>query len=216
MDTQVLHVYIDGPSLSVEMKKRRLEMLLEQVESFSKPVPEMEQYTTPPAVASELLYPAYLRGDLEKVCDLGCGTGILAIGAALLGARAVGVELDRIALQVAKANASRIGVHVDFVRGDLRWIALRRVPTVVMNPPFGAQKASQGDRIFLKKGLEIADVIYSIHRAGSEGFIRRFVKPCTVEEIRRIRFPIRRCFEFHSIDVKMIEVDLYRIVCRGI
>jgi putative methylase len=196
------------------MKKKQLEMLLERLESFSDPLPEKEQYVTPAFVAADMLYLAYLRGDLENVCDLGCGTGILAIGAAILGANVVGIEIDAQAIEIARENASKLGVDVDFVRGDVNSIALRRIKTVVMNPPFGAQKASLGDRAFLQKAVQIADVVYSIHNLGSEGFIRRIVEPCTVNEIYRIKYPLKRCFEFHSRDVKIIEVDLYRIVCR--
>jgi putative methylase len=93
-------------------------------------------------------------------------------------------------------------------------ITLRQIKTVVMNPPFGAQKASAGDRAFLQKAVQIADVVYTIHNLGSEGFIRRIVEPCSVDEIYRIKYPLKRCFEFHSRDVKIIEVDLYRIVCH--
>ncbi len=196
------------------MKKKQLEMLLERLESFSDPLPEKEQYVTPAFVAADMLYLAFLRGDLENVCDLGCGTGILAIGAAILGANVVGIEIDAQAIEIARENASKLGVDVDFVRGDVNSIALRRIKTVVMNPPFGAQKASLGDRAFLQKAVQIADVVYSIHNLGSEGFIRRIVEPCTVNEIYRIKYPLKRCFEFHSRDVKIIEVDLYRIVCR--
>ncbi len=195
------------------MKKKQLEILLERLVGFQNPTPEKEQYSTPAPVAAEMLYTARLRGELECVCDLGCGTGVLAIGAALLGARAVGVEIDPAALAIAKANASRLGVDVEFVRGDVGSIALKGIETVVMNPPFGAQKASAGDRVFLRKATEMADVVYSLHNLGSEGFIRRFVEPCRVEEIYRIPFPMKRCFEFHSLDVKTIEVELYRILC---
>ena len=44
-----------------------------------------------------MLYHALMKGDIEgkTVCDLGCGTGVLAIGAALLGAdRVKGVDSD--------------------------------------------------------------------------------------------------------------------------
>ncbi len=195
------------------MKKKQLEILLERLVGFQDPAPEREQYSTPAPVAAEMLYIARLRGELECVCDLGCGTGVLAIGAALLGARAVGVEIDPEALAIAKANASRLGVDVEFIRGDVGSIALKGIETVVMNPPFGAQRASAGDRAFLRKATEMADVVYSLHNLGSEGFIRRFVEPCRVEEIYRIPFPMKRCFEFHSLDVKTIEVELYRILC---
>jgi putative methylase len=196
------------------MKKKQLEMLLERLEGFSNPSPEKEQYVTPPSVAADMLYLAYLRGDLEDVCDLGCGTGILAIGAAAFGAKVVGIEIDAQAIGIARENAAKLGAEVDFVRGDVNCIALRRIKTVVMNPPFGAQKASAGDRAFLQKAVQIADVVYSIHNLGSEGFIRRIVEPCSVDEIYRIKYPLKRCFEFHSRDVKIIEVDLYRIVCH--
>jgi putative methylase len=197
------------------MKKRKLEMILERLEGFSAPDPRLEQYSTPAAVASDLLYSALMQGDLEgTVCDLGCGTGVLAIGAALLGARSVGVELDPLAIKTAEENARCLGVEVEFVRGDVASVGLKNVSTVVMNPPFGAQKGSGGDRAFLRKATEIGDVVYSIHNAGSEGFIRRFVEPCKVEEVQRIAFPLKRSFQFHSKDVETIEVELYRISCR--
>jgi putative methylase len=196
------------------MKKRQLEMLLERVKGFDTPSFQREQYSTPSRVAADLLYLAWLRGELGRVVDLGCGTGILAIGAALLNAKAIGVELDPFALSRAKENARSLGVQVDFIRADVRHLSLRQGGTVVMNPPFGAQKTSIGDREFLKKAVEIGDVIYSIHNAGSEEFIRRFVEPCTISEIYRIPFPLKRCFEFHSKDVQIIEVELYRIICR--
>lgn len=197
------------------MKKKQLEMALERLEGFKNPSPEREQYATPARVAADMLYLASLRGDLDArvVCDLGTGTGMLAIGAALLGARAIGVDIDSQALKVARANADKMGTEVDFIHGDVSSIALRGIDTVIMNPPFGAQKASIGDRAFLLKAKEIANVVYTLHNQGSEGFIRRFVEPCTVEEIYRIPFPLKRCFEFHSRDVKNIEVELYRIVC---
>ena len=195
------------------MKKKQLEIMLERLEGFDKPMPEREQYSTPATVAAELLYLAYLRGDLGVVCDLGCGTGILAIGAALLGARAIGVEIDPVALAAARRNASRLGAEVDFIRGSVNSIALKGIDTVIMNPPFGAQRASQGDRAFLRKATEISHVIYSLHNRGSEGFIRRFIEPCTIQEIYRIPFRLKRCFEFHSQDAKTIEVELYRITC---
>ena len=196
------------------MKRKQLEMMLERLEGFSRPSFQREQYATPASVAAQMLFLAGLRGDLGTVCDLGCGTGVLTIGAALLGARAIGVEIDCEALAVARRNAKKLNVDVDFICADVSSLALQGIDTVVMNPPFGAQKASTGDRAFLCKALETAKTIYSLHNLGSEGFIRRFVEPCTVQEIYRIPIRIKKCFEFHSKDVKTIEVELYRITCQ--
>jgi putative methylase len=198
------------------MKKKQLEMMLERLEGFDRPAFQREQYATPASVAAEMLFLAAMRGDLGTVCDLGCGTGVLAIGAALMGARAIGVEIDGEALATARRNARMLDVDVDFVRADVSRLALKGIDTVVMNPPFGAQKASAGDRAFLEKAIKTAKTIYSLHNQGSEGFVRSFVKPCTVEEVYRVAFPLKRCFEFHSQDVKVIEVELYRITCESL
>lgn len=56
-----------------------------------------------------------------SVIDLGCGSGILAIAAAALGAtRVVAVENDSMALGYARENAVRHGVaeKIEFVEGD--------------------------------------------------------------------------------------------------
>ncbi|MFB3881972.1 MAG: 50S ribosomal protein L11 methyltransferase [Armatimonadota bacterium] len=57
-----------------------------------------------------------------RVADVGCGSGILAITAAVLGAREVlATDTDRTCLPVAQANARRNGVgdQVRFVEADL-------------------------------------------------------------------------------------------------
>ena len=73
------------------MKLRHLEMALQRCKGFEKPRAAWEQYQTPTPLAARLLYDAFLHGDIEQktVMDLGCGTGILAIGAALLGAKKI-------------------------------------------------------------------------------------------------------------------------------
>ncbi len=55
----------------------------------------------------------------ESVLDYGCGSGILAIAASLLGAgRVVGVDIDPQAVLAARTNAARNGVGADFASPD--------------------------------------------------------------------------------------------------
>jgi ribosomal protein L11 methyltransferase len=55
-----------------------------------------------------------------SVLDYGCGSGILAIAAARLGARQVaGVDIDPLALQAAQENSRRNGVRADYTAPGL-------------------------------------------------------------------------------------------------
>lgn len=67
-----------------------------------------------------------------RVLDVGCGSGVLAIAAARLGHRAVGVEIDPVALENARRNVAANGVEVELVCGSADDIA-ERFPVVVAN-----------------------------------------------------------------------------------
>ncbi|MCZ7391959.1 MAG: METTL5 family protein [Candidatus Methanoperedens sp.] len=193
------------------MRKKHLEMLLEQVEGFISPKPEREQYSTPAIIASELLHFAFMRGDIvDTVYDLGCGTGVLAIGAKLLGAeKVIGFDDDIDVLETARANARRLGADVEFVCSRIEKVC-GKAHTVVMNPPFGAQ-VKGSDRPFLRKALEVSGVVYSIHNLGSMEFIKKFISPSVITEHKLIDFPIKRTFRFHTKEIQVIKVEIYRI-----
>lgn len=200
------------------MKLKQLEMTLQRLAGFSRPRASLEQYQTPAPLAARLLYHALMKGDIEgkAVCDLGCGTGILAIGAALLGAASVtGVDIDERALVVARENADLLGTDITFLAADLREGGCRdrigACDTVVMNPPFGAQKA-HADRPFIDCAIAAAGVTYSIFNAGSIPFVEAYTaQKAEITEKVGGAFPIKRTFAFHSKDVQEIEVEILRL-----
>lgn len=202
------------------MKLKQLEMTLQRLAGFSRPRAALEQYQTPAPLAARLLYHALMKGDIggKSVCDLGSGTGVLAIGAALLGAGTVtGIEIDQQAVRIAMKNAALLGADVEFMVADVRDATLpRRITTpcdtVIMNPPFGAQRV-HADRPFIDLALSIAPVTYSIFNAGSIQFIKTYTagRAEIAEKVGGV-FPIKRTFSFHTRDVQDIEVEILRLI----
>ena len=201
------------------VRRLDLERVLLQAGPHPSPGAYLEQYTAPVNVASELLFiAAYTNDDVigKTVVDLGCGTGRLAIGAAFLGAQAVvGVDVDGSAVKKAKESAEYLDLQ-----SKLRWIAgdidvLRgQFDTALQNPPFGVQKRA-ADRKFLRKALEVAPTIYSLHKSGesNRAFIKRFIEANggKVTSIFQMKLNIPRMFKFHTKRTHEITVDLYRI-----
>lgn len=196
------------------MRQRQLEILLERVRPFPSPRAELEQYALPAPAAAALLHFASLRGDLAgTVYDLGCGTGILAIGAALLGApRVVGVDRDREALAVARENAAALGAGVEWLDADVASLdpAAHRADVVLMNPPFGAQRKG-ADRPFLRKALELAPVAYGFGNRGSEEFVKRFISPARLTATMVLDVPLKRTFPWHRKESREQAIELYRM-----
>lgn len=200
------------------MKLKQLEMALQRLAGFSRPKAALEQYQTPAPLTARLLYHALMKGDIvgKRVVDLGCGTGMLAIGAALLGAGSVtGLDIDEGALAVARENARLLDAEVTFLSADLRDGDCRErigaCDTVVMNPPFGAQTA-HADRPFIDCALSVADVTYSIFNAGSIPFVEAYTaQRAEITEKIGGAFPIKRTFAFHKKDVQEIEVEILRL-----
>lgn len=200
-------------------KKRHLEMILQNIPSHKSPKVHLEQYTTPAHIAADVLWNAYSLGDIEgkKVIDLGCGTGIFAIGAALLGACKVQcVEVDRDVIEIAKEQATENGVldAIEFFEDDVQNF-LGEGDTVIQNPPFGAQKAGtkNADRVFMKKALESASVVYSFHIKETEEFIGKYFMSLGGYVTHKFyySFNIPKIYDFHKKDKINIDVLVFRI-----
>ncbi|MCG1002818.1 MULTISPECIES: METTL5 family protein [Halobacterium] len=203
--------------------KRALEQRLSAVDGFDDPSAALEQYPTPADLAAHFLHLADLHGDLagRTVADLGTGTGMLALGAATRNPeRVLAVERDPDALAVARENEPRVepSVAVDWLLGDATRPPLASVDTVVMNPPFGAQRGSEhADRAFLATAADIAGVSYSIHNAGSQSFVESFAadEGGEVTHAFAAELDVAQQFEFHTSEREVLDVEAFRIEWAG-
>lgn len=171
----------------------RLAIILSLIREHPNPNYFLQQYMISPGIAAKVL--SYARVDIigKKVFDLGCGTGRFAIGAALVGAKlAIGFDLDENVLEIAKENVkvveSKVGINISHI------VSFRKMnvfdltescDTVLQFPPLDY------DVKFVKKALEISNVVYSLH----------------VNSIKRLE-EIRNSFD----KVKLIETFDYPLI----
>ncbi len=196
------------------MKRKKLEIMLEGVEKYVSPKSALEQYLTPPTIASDILFLAYSMGDLsgKSVADLGAGTGIFSIGACLLGAKEVyAVEIDKGAVEVLRRNVKKFKCRIKIEEEDVRDFH-ELVDTVIENPPFGAQNR-HADLPFLEKAMEIGRVIYTLHNGVTAEFIENKIREMggNITHRKVYRFTIPHIYRFHRKEKVEIEVVLYRI-----
>lgn len=80
------------------------------------------------------------RDDALSICDLGAGSGIIAIALLreLPGANGVAVDISKPALDIARRNAEALGVagRLSFCHGDFAKQPEGRFDIVVSNPPY--------------------------------------------------------------------------------
>nr|MDO8135310.1 METTL5 family protein [Candidatus Njordarchaeum guaymaensis] len=178
---------------------------------------KFEEYSLDPKSASTILYTAFSQGDVQgkRVIDLGSGTGILSIGAAILGARCVvGIDIDKDLIRTAIDNMNNSNVRVEFVCGSIDCIR-GLFETTIMNPPFGSWRRGL-DAKFLDRALIISSVIYSVHKASdkSDMFLRKKVaaKGGEIGKLGNVEITLPRLFDFHRKAKYKVNANFYRTI----
>lgn len=102
---------------------------------------EVDRHTLIPRPETEMLLDAALdvgrRLDIRRVCDVGTGTGILAISLALESSwQVTATDISPATLEVAQRNARTLKADVAFQVADLLDGLVAPVELVVSNPPY--------------------------------------------------------------------------------
>lgn len=213
------------------MSKKDLEILLSRVPGFKNPKEDLEQYVTPADVAAELVWDAFMLGDLEDrvVYDMGCGTGRLALAASILNAKyVICSDIDAESIETSKEVLEAMSpVPQDVVLADLRGAPPFRSSdcVAVMNPPFGV-KSRNADMDFLATSLQVCSKTYSIHKLseGLQDTLERLSKSlCFSYEVLKVfKFPLRASLAKHrrkvlpvdSVIIRAVKSDVFKSVER--
>lgn len=206
------------------MRRAELERALEAIPRHPAPSPDLEQYRTPPGIAAQLLLLAHAEDAIagRRLLDLGCGTGTFTVGAALLGARlATGVDVDAAAIGLAQqaAAAAKVQDRTWFVTADLAaWHPeAGAFDTVVMNPPFGAQKNNKhADRLFVERAAQAVrpqGTVWFLAQVRTEGFLAQQAKAlaATIERVATWPYPLEATMAHHREAARTVEVGAYRL-----
>ncbi|XP_069129327.1 rRNA N6-adenosine-methyltransferase METTL5-like [Argopecten irradians] len=228
------------------LRLKELESYLEDVETFDKPKILLEQYPTTPHIAARVLHTIHTNYDdihNKTVADLGCGCGVLGIGAKMLGAgHVLGIDIDEDALDVCYRNVNDFELEVDLVQLDVTKIGEsvkqstpdhdetasnsssrgscikeKSFDTVIMNPPFGTKKNHGIDMLFVQTGLFLAKgAVYSLHKTSTRTHIEKKAKDFGVkmEVLAELRFNLENTYKCHKQKSVDIEVDLIRFSFR--
>ena len=198
--------------------KSGLAIELSKLKVFESPSESLEQYQTESEFAAEILWFSSMKNEIsgKVIADLGCGTGILGIGALILGAAKVFfVDIDEKALELTKENI----ISVDktlldkaiFVNKDVKLVD-KKVDLVVQNPPFGTRKKGI-DVVFLEKAMEISSVVYSFHKAETKQFIYEKIRKKGFEVTNYWVFdwPLKMAMKHHKKRIQRIKVGCWRL-----
>lgn len=118
----------------------------------------------------------------DIVFDIGCGTGILSIAAAKLGAiSTIGIDLDEVSVKVAKENVRKNGVAntvqirkgnlLDVVEGRANVIVANIIAEVIVKLAEVVPKFLLDDGVFIASGIildKIKDVKAALDKNGLE------------------------------------------------
>ena len=105
------------------MRLKHLESALCSVptQKFPSPNITLEQYATSPLLTAHVIITALNNGDVgpgRSVLDLGCGTGMLTIGSALVGSDSIiAFDCDENAIEIARENVEAMEIE-DYDEGD--------------------------------------------------------------------------------------------------
>ena len=215
------------------LTKAGIGIILSQLEDFKHHIIELEQYSTPPEIAAEMLWHARMKGDIEGkvIADPACGPGFLGLGALLLGAeKAIFIDIDEKALDIARRNyetlaeKENIGEAV-FVHDSVECLKkmkcrsarssdIVKIETVLQNPPFGT-KRKHADKVFLESIFSLPQLkaVYTIHKTTSARFIEAISKDYSfnITDYKEFDFVLKATMKHHKKKRYVVKVGMWRL-----
>lgn len=197
------------------MNKGQLAVTLSKLKTLEKPKVKYEQYQTDPEIAAEIVWFAFMNGDIKNkiVADFGSGNGVLGIAALLLGAKQVYfIDIDRDSILLTKQNLNSLNLkNYILLHQDISEFN-KKIDTVLENPPFGVQ-APYADKPFLIKAMQLSNTIYSFHKIESKQFIEALASDHNfkINFILPLKLKIKKTQKFHKKQSHLVNVGIWKL-----
>ncbi|CAG9319297.1 unnamed protein product [Blepharisma stoltei] len=204
------------------MKLKHIESAIQQicpVQDFDgRPTIDLEQYTTPPRLAAEMISTIqYDFDDIEGkiVADFGCGCGILSAGCLLMEPDTLyAVDVDMKCIEITQMHLEEVDGIVEYLHCNINEqmdLKGRVIDTVITNPPFGT-RVQGADLGFVVAGLKAANVVYSLHKTSTRENLRKKAREMGAngEVVSSVSFALPKMYKMHKKKSVDIEVDFWR------
>jgi methylase of polypeptide subunit release factors len=119
---------------------------------------------------------------VNRVLEVGAGTGFVALYLALLGRKCEGIDVSPEAVECCRANAAANNLDVSFYQSDLFDKVSGQYDLIVFNPPYGHSRPGRWSRVLdiiksmlPKENRLLSALVYRVIRKDRRRLIRRFL-----------------------------------------
>lgn len=201
--------------------KKELAVFLSKLKTFENPKMIEEQYTLDSEVVADILWNAFMNNDIQGkiIADFGCGTGIIGIGALLLGAKKVYfIDKDKEVfknlfenIKITRNINKNILNKVEILNMDIRDFE-GKADVVIMNPPWGT-KMRHIDKDFLRKAFETANIIYVVNKVAKHRTIKllAYENNYKVTQEKDYLIRLKKTMKEHRAKVKVVKIVCLRL-----
>ena len=121
------------------------------------------------------------------------------------------ISIDIEVIEIGKKYSEEKGIAMKWIEMPIQnWG--QKIDTIIMNPPFGAQRPG-ADREFIKKALEMAEKVWTIHLSDSGKFIEKFVEDNGGKIVSswKMDMELKRTMKHHTKESKKVKAILYHL-----
>lgn len=210
------------------MKLKHLESAIQQmceINDFdARPNIELEQYSTPPRLAAEMIsiiHDSFDDIEGKIVADFGCGCGLLSAGCLIMEPDTLyAIDMDPKCLLITQTNLGEEDGIVEYINCNINdGLSIKPgiIDTVITNPPFGT-RVQGADLGFIVAALKVANVVYSLHKTSTRQNLGRKARDLGAlgEVISQVAFPLPKMYRMHKKKSVDVEVDFWRFTKENI